>query len=79
MYSGYGITVDGAGLWSFNNDAARNIIIFVVDNSSSSHFDNSKNNFLELSKGPTFGIMEALVHQRKRLVLILVKQTQNSA
>ena len=36
---------DGVGLWSFGNDYARNIIIFRVDNNSSSHSDNRKNNF----------------------------------
>ena len=40
----------------FNNSFARNIIIFGVDNISSSHADNRKNNFLVLGDGPTFGI-----------------------
>ena len=35
LYSGYGITFDSAGFWSFDNDTARNVIIFGVDNSSS--------------------------------------------
>ena len=56
LYSRYGITFDIAGFWSFDNDTARNVIIFGVDNSSSSHSDNRKNNFLMLGKGPTFGI-----------------------
>ena len=60
----------------FNNDTARNVIILCVDNSSSSHAHNHKNNFLALGEDPTFGIMEALVHQRQSLVLILVNQTQ---
>ena len=46
VYSGYGLTFGNAGSWSFDNDTARNVIIFGVDNSSSSHADNSKNNFL---------------------------------
>ena len=71
VYSGYGITVDTAGSWSFDNDFARNVIIFGVDNSSSSHSDNCKNNFLILGEGPT---LEALDYQRKSLVLILLKQ-----
>ena len=45
VYSGYGITFDSGGLWSFGNDFAGNVIIFGVDNSSSSHSDNRKNNF----------------------------------
>ena len=56
VYSGYGITFDSAGSWSFNNDAARNVIIFGVVNSSSCHADNRKSNFLILGEGPTFGI-----------------------
>ena len=34
VYSGYGITFDSAGSWSFNNDTARNVMIFGVDNRS---------------------------------------------
>ena len=56
VYSGYGKTFDSAGLWSFDNDFARNVIIFGVNNSSSSHSDNRKNNFLILNEGETYGI-----------------------
>ena len=56
VYSGYGITCESACSWSFNNDTARNVIIFVVDNNSSSHADNCKNNFLVQDEGLTFGI-----------------------
>ena len=45
VYTGYGIAFDGVDLWSFGNDFARNVTIFGVDNSSSSHVDNRKNNF----------------------------------
>ena len=38
------------GEWSFGNDYARNVIIFGVDNSSSSPADNIKNNFLILGE-----------------------------
>ena len=34
----------------------QNVKIFGVDNSSSSHSDNRKNNFLILGEGPTYGI-----------------------
>ena len=54
--NGYGIIFDSAFLWSFNNDIARNVIIFTANNSSSSHTDNHKNKFLVLSEGPVFGI-----------------------
>ena len=58
MYSGCGITFDSAGSWSFNNGITKNIIIFGVNNSSSSHADNHKNDFLVLGKGLTFGMNE---------------------
>ena len=74
VYSRYAITFDSAGSRSFDNDFARNVVIVGVDNSSSSHSDNRKNNFLVLGKGPTYGIKEALDHQRKCLVTILLKQ-----
>ena len=48
---------DSAGSWSFDNDSARNVEIFCVDNNSSSHADNHKNNFLVRGKGPSFGII----------------------
>ena len=32
-YSGYRITVNREGWWSFDNGTARNVIIFDVDNS----------------------------------------------
>ena len=41
VYSGYGIAFDGKGFWSFGNGYARNVVIFGVDTSSSSHIDNS--------------------------------------
>ena len=52
----YGIVFDGKGSGSLNNDSARNVIIFGVNNSSSSHTDNQKNDFLVLGRGPTFDI-----------------------
>ena len=45
VYSGFDIAFDGGGLWSFGIGFARNVIIFGVANSSSSHADNSKHNF----------------------------------
>ena len=56
VYSGYRITFDSPGWWSFNNDTARNVIIFGVGNSSSSHSNNCKNKILMLGEGPTFGM-----------------------
>ena len=56
MYSGYIITFDSAGFWSFANGSTRNLISFGVDNSWSSHADICKKNFLVLGEDPTFGI-----------------------
>ena len=67
MYSGYGITFDSAGSWSFDNDTVRNFIIFVVDYSSSPHTDNFKENFLVLDKGPTFEINEKFCSPEKKV------------
>ena len=58
IYRGYGITFGSAGSWSFEDNFARNVIIFGADNSSSPHSDNRKNNFLILGQGPTYGINE---------------------
>ena len=44
MYRGYGITLYYAGFRSFDNDTARNVTIFCVNNCLSSHADNGKKN-----------------------------------
>ena len=75
VYSGYGIAFVGKGEWSFGNDSAKNDIIFGVDNSSSSHTDNLKN------EGPSFGINGSFGTSKrktkKQMILILVKQRQS--
>ena len=47
---------DGAGSQNFGKDLARNVVIFGVDNISSSHTATCKNNFLVLCEVPTYGI-----------------------
>ena len=42
------MTFDSASSWKFDNQFARNVAIFGVTNSLSSHADNRKNNFLVL-------------------------------
>ena len=39
-HSSYRITFRSVGLWIFDNDTTRNVIIFITDNSSSSPCDN---------------------------------------
>ena len=56
VHSRYGITFDSTGSCSFDNDFVGNVIIFCVDNSSSSHSNNRNNNFLVPKKGPTHDI-----------------------
>ena len=48
VYSEYGITFNRWVSWSFDNNYARNVIIFGLDNSSLSHADNPKKSFLIL-------------------------------
>ena len=46
MYSGFRIIFNGNGERNFGNDFAKSVIIFGVDNHSSSYTDNLKNDFL---------------------------------
>ena len=78
MYSGYGIIFDSASSWSFDNDIPRNIIIFNVDNGSSFHADNRKNNFLVLGEGPNFGINGRFSSLEKFCCLSLHYNADNS-
>ena len=45
VYSGYGMTFDRADSWSFDNDIAESVIVFGVDNNSSSHANNRRITF----------------------------------
>ena len=66
-------------MWSFDNEYARNVGIFVVDHSSSSHTDNWQNDFSVLVEGPTYVINDSTGTAENNLVLTLVKQIQNFA
>ena len=79
LYSRYRITFESAGSWSFDNGTARNVIIFGVDNSSSSHSDNRKNDFLILGKGSTFGINGSFGTPEKKFSINLLKELLNFA
>ena len=59
VYSGYGIILDSTGSWTFDNDFARNVIIFGVDNSSLS-------NLLILGEVPTYSINGRFESPEKR-------------
>ena len=49
-YSGYGIGFDRKGYFSIGNEVGRNVIIFGVDKSLSSHIDNKLKDILFLIK-----------------------------
>ena len=59
IYIGGWIVLDGEGSWSFSNDLVKYVLIFGVNNSSSSHTDNWKNNILLLGEWPTDGIIDS--------------------
>ena len=51
----------------FDNDYARNVIIFDVDNSSLSQADNLKDNFLVLGDRDTLGIYRSFCAPEKKV------------
>ena len=61
------VVFDGKGEWSFGNDYTTNVVIFVVDNSSSSHTDNLQDNRLILGEGDTFGNNESFGATEKKV------------
>ena len=65
MYSGYEIVFNRKGEWCFDSSITRNVV-FGVENSSSSHFDNHKNNILILDEGTTFEINGGFEKKEKR-------------
>ena len=50
-----------------DNDLARNVVISGVNNTSSSHTDNQKNNFLVLGEGPAKGINDSVGAKKKKV------------
>ena len=61
---------------NFVNDTSRNVVIFDVDNSSSSHIDNSKNNFLVLGKGPVESINGSVGAVERKISISFIYQTK---
>ena len=78
VYGGYGITFDSTDSWNFDNETARNVIVFLVDNSSSTHSNNRNNEFLVLDEGPAFGINGNFSSPAKNFSINFTK-TQNFA
>ena len=73
LYSEYVITFGSADSWRSDNNFALNVIIFGVDNSSSSHSDNRKNNFLILGEGRTYGINRSFGSPEKNFSINFTK------
>ena len=68
LHSGYGATDSGI----FDNDFARNVIVFDADISSSSLSDNRKNNFLIIGEGPTFVINGGFGSPKKKFSISFI-------
>ena len=77
IYDGRPITFDGESSYSFGNDFDRNVVIFVVDNSSSSHTKNRKNNFLVFGEGPADVINDSTDAAKKKVRINLSKANKN--
>ena len=74
-HSGYGIGFERKRYYSTGNEIDRNILIFGVDMSSSSHIDNIKRNISLLGKGPTQGLEHRMVAEK----LYSTKSTKHCA
>ena len=55
-YSGYSIGFDRKGFFSIGDEVGRNVIIFGVEMSLSSHIGDKEKDILILGKGPTQGL-----------------------
>ena len=42
IYNGREIWFDGECMWKISNDFAKSVVLFIADNTSSSHIDNQK-------------------------------------
>ena len=71
MYRGYGTAFNSAGSWSFDYDFLGIVIIFGVNNSSSSHSDNRQNNFLILGEAPVYD-MEKYLYMEMYMIFQLI-------
>ena len=58
---------------TFDNDFARNVIIFAVDNGLSNHSDNRKNNFSILNERPAYGINTSFGSPEKKFNINFTK------
>ena len=75
-YSGYGIGFDRKGSFSFGNRFGRNVIIFVVDMSSSVHVDNKKKDIQLLSEGSTQGLYGTTLIAEKKYPISFIENNK---
>ena len=79
-YSGYGIGFEWHGIFSFpGTGLGRNVIIFGVDMSSSTKIDNRKKDILILGKGPTQGLVYAVLKVMKKCIQLILQSTIKSS
>ena len=71
LYCDYGVAFDGKHPWTSGNDCTGNNVSFAFDNTSPSHADNCKSEFLVLGEEDTFHCNESFGASEKSLVLIL--------
>ena len=76
VYSGYGITFESAGSCSFDNDTDRNFIFLVLIIVHHLMLTITRIILKWQEKVQLLEIMQDLVHQKKSLLLTLIKQTQ---
>ena len=74
VYSGYGMTFNSAVSWSFDNEFLKSVMIFRVNNNSSSHSDNRKNNFLILDEALIYGINRSFGSPEKKFSINFTKE-----
>ena len=74
--SGYGIGFDRKGFFSISDEVFKNVIIFGVDMSSSSHIDYNKKDILILGKGPTQGLEHSLAAEKFYLINFTKENTK---
>ena len=72
-YSWYGVGFDRKGVFSIGDEVGRNMIIFGVDMSSSTHTNNEKKDILILGKGPTQGLEHTPAAEKLYLINLLSK------
>ena len=75
-YFGYRIGFDRQSSFSIGNETGKNVILFGVDMSSSSKFDNRKKDIFILGKGPTQGLEHALSAEKMYSVNFTKKNTK---